>query len=376
MSTVFIDYLPAELRENKEWYVRYYVKNPATEKLHLKKVKLTRIKSIKERRKYGKRLVLEINKKLEQGWNPFLEQESAKSYHNIYEVFETYLNVKGKELRSQSMRTYNSNMKILMEYLTKRDKDKKMYILSFDKQIANDFMNYMYIDRNVSERRYNGILIFCKSVFGWMLQYSYVKANPFDGIKKKKEQAKKREFIPNDVRVQIKNHLEEENFEFLVFLMLEFYALLRPNEILNLKIKDIDIEKQVIAVAPEIAKNGKFRLSTIPDNLIEYLKRLNLENYKPDLYIFSDDLKPGKSLKLTKFAGRRWLKLRKDLSLKKEYQMYSLRDSGIINLLQSGVSPEEVAKQAAHSSLEITSKYAIHANKEANEQVKVKALPF
>ena len=375
MSAIFIDYLPAQLRENKRWYVEYYVKNPSTGKLQRKCNKINRIDSIRERRKYGRRMVVEINKKLEQGWNPFLEQESAKSYHNIYEVFQTYLNVKGKELRTQSMRSYNSNMKILTEHLTKSDRDKKMYILSFDKQTANDFMNYMYVDRNVSERRYNGILIFCKSVFGWMIQYGYVKANPFDGIKKKKEKAKKREFIPEEARLQIKRYLEEENYEFLVFLMLEFYALLRPNEILNMKIKDIDIEKQVIAVEPEIAKNGKFRLSTIPDILVAYLKGLNLGEYKPDMYVFSDNLKPGKNLKLTKYAGRRWLKLRKELNLKKEYQMYSLRDSGIINLLQSGVSPEEVAKQAAHSSLEITSKYAIHANKKANEQVK-KAMPF
>jgi len=219
-------------------------KKPCNREITSQKVKVTRIKSIKERRKYRKRVVAEINRKLEQGWNPFLEQESAKSYHNIYEVFHTYLNVKEKELRAQSMRSYNSNMKILMEYLSENDEDKKMYILSFDKQTANDFMNYMYVDRNVSERKYNGILIFCKSVFGWMIQYGYIKANPFDGIKKKKEKAKKR------------------------------------------------------------------------------------------------------------------------------------RDSGIINLLQSGVSPEEVAKQAAHSSLDITSKYAIHANKKANEQVKTKAMPF
>ena len=67
MPEIIINYLPAELCENKEWYVRYYVLNPATEKLHLKKVKITRIKGIRERRRYGKKLVPEINKKLEQG---------------------------------------------------------------------------------------------------------------------------------------------------------------------------------------------------------------------------------------------------------------------------------------------------------------------
>jgi len=376
MPTIFIDYLPAELRENKEWYVRFYVINPATGKLHLKKIKINRIKSVKERRKYGKRLVSKVNRKLEEGWNPFFEQEASKSYHNIYQVFDAYINVKSKELREQSMRSYRSNMNILKKFLKKEDPEKKMYALSFTRKTANDFMNYMYLDRNVSERRFNTLVMFGKILFAWMMQYSYVKANPFDGIKKKKEKVKKREIIPVSVRNEIRGYLEKNDYEFLVFLMLEFYALLRPNEILNLKISDIDIKKQVISVNSKIAKNGKFRLVTIPDVLTDYLLKLKLHLYSDSLYVFSDKMKPGKILKQTKYAGRRWLKLRKALNLKQEYQMYSLRDTGIINLLQSGVSPEEVAKQAGHSDLSITSIYALHANKNANEQIKRKSKKF
>ncbi len=101
MSTIFLDYLPAELRENKEWHVRYYVKNPSTNKLHVKKVKINRIKKITERRKYGKKLAVEINKKLETGWNPFLEHEAAKSFTNIFEVFETFMQIKYGQILMQ-----------------------------------------------------------------------------------------------------------------------------------------------------------------------------------------------------------------------------------------------------------------------------------
>ncbi len=80
--------------------------------------------------------------------------------------------------------------------------------------------------------------------------------------------------------------------------------------------------------------------------------------------------------KQTKYAGRRWLQLRKDLKLKPEYHMYSLRDTGIIQMLRDGISPDEVAKHAGHSSLEITSIYALHANKTANSQIMRKAGKF
>ena len=49
MSAIFIDYLPAQLRENKIWYVEYYVKNPATGTLQRKCNKINRIDSIRER---------------------------------------------------------------------------------------------------------------------------------------------------------------------------------------------------------------------------------------------------------------------------------------------------------------------------------------
>jgi integrase len=57
-------------------------------------------------------------------------------------------------------------------------------------------------------------------------------------------------------------------------------------------------------------------------------------------------------------------------------KLYSLRDSGIIQMLQDGISPEEVMKQADHSSLEITTIYVKHANPSGSEQIKKKGSKF
>ncbi len=376
MSTLFIDYIPAELRENKQWHVRFYVKNPATLKMQRIRINVNTIKSISERRKYGKRLAAEINKKLEQGWNPLMENQTGKSFHNIYEVFDTFFTTKKRELKDQSLRAYKSDLHILTEFIKKKDPDKKMYVINFTPQIAQEFLTYMYIGRHVSERRYNSILVFCKALFSWMVQNNYITVNPFGLIKKKKEKPKKREVIPENIREQIRIHLSKEDPRFLTFLLIEFYALLRPNEILGLKVSDIDLARQVITVPPELSKSGKFRISTIPDVLMEHIKALELEKYPKTMYVFSDKLSPGMHRLQVKNPGRKWIKLRKDLKLKKEYQMYSLRDTGIINLLQSGVSVEEAAKQADHHSLAITSVYALHANKSANSQIKQKTIGF
>jgi integrase len=94
---LFLDYLPAELKANKSrWYVAYHVKNPQTGKLHRRTIKVNRIENLTERRKFARKLVLDINDKLHSGWNPFvLEPRITKDKDDrivtISEELITYL---------------------------------------------------------------------------------------------------------------------------------------------------------------------------------------------------------------------------------------------------------------------------------------------
>jgi integrase len=369
MPTSFIDYLPAELRENKEWYIEFYAKDPFSGNLKRKRIKVNRIKNVIERRKFAKRLLQEINFKLAKGWSPFIELSAPKSFYNIYTVFEDYLLVKSKELRPQSFLSYKSNINMLVNFLVLNDKNKEMFVAAFGKSTALEFLDFMYIKRNVGERRYNNALTFGFILFNWMVQYGYISINPFEGLKKKREKTKRRKVIPSYIRSNIENLLNVDDKRFLTFLLLEFYALLRPNEILSLRVSDIDIEKQTIRVREEVSKSNKFRLITIPNVLLPLVLDLNLERYKQDMFVFSQDMFPGYIQKTTRYARTKWEKLQRNLKLPDYFQMYSLRDSGIVYLLQSGVSVDEVAKQAGHSSLSITSKYALQANTSASFQL-------
>ncbi len=57
-----------------------------------------------------------------------------------------------------------------------------------------------------------------------------------------------------------------------------------------------------------------------------------------------------------------WLKMQADLNLPKEYQFYSLKDTWITEMLESGVPAKYVKELADHHSLEITEKYVHKAN--------------
>jgi hypothetical protein len=57
-------------------------------------------------------------------------------------------------------------------------------------------------------------------------------------------------------------------------------------------------------------------------------------------------------------------------------QFYSLKDTGITQMVLDRVPLKDIMEQADHSSLEITSVYVKHANTLASEEIKKKCQSF
>ena len=158
--------------------------------------------------------------------------------------------------------------------------------------------------------------------------------------------------------------------------LLAFHVLIRPKELMGIKIKDIDTKKQTIFIPAQTAKNGSDRIGTIPNYMIEMFRKMEIEKIDPSWYLFSEDFKPGKVKVDSRKIAKRWEKLRKDLKLPLSIKFYSLRDSGIIQMLEDGISAEYVRQQADHSSLDMTTIYSKHARPDGIEQIKNKSRAF
>jgi site-specific recombinase XerD len=123
-------------------------------------------------------LIKEINSKLENGWNPTIEKESAKEFHILIDAIETYRRAKFSELEENSIRSYKSFLKRLIKHI--KTKNEKMYCGAFDRRIASDFM--LEIKQSVGIRTYNNYLLFYRQLFTWLKEYAYVNENPFETI--------------------------------------------------------------------------------------------------------------------------------------------------------------------------------------------------
>lgn len=375
----FQSFRPAQLHEGKEWVITYYVKNPYSDKEGLERVRIkcNRIKPIKERRKYARRLIHEINSELYNGWNPFLESEAPKSYNKLMDVLDIYLKSRIREkLSPDTIRTYRSKIVSLKAWLVEKGKE-DVYMMNFKKADALAYMNYLYNEKGFKNITYNKTLKWCRTLFNWCIENQYINENHFNLFKVKKEEQKERKVIPAAERDRLKKYFEENNSDFFLVCLLVFGSLIRPKEITFLKKSFFDLDKQIIKLPGYATKNGKGRIATIPDSNIEYFKSyFNTTELSDAHFLFDAKCRPSLKQINAKDYSRLWTKVRKDLNYPMEYKLYSLRDSGIIQLLQDGVSPEDVMRLADHSSLETTSIYVRHANPVASEQVKSKSRGF
>lgn len=364
-----IHYIPARLTEGKDWFVSFYAEDPFTGQMRRKRIKLNRIKGLAERRRYARDLVEQINKKLRAGWNPFTEAVAPKGAELFSAAVALFLKRKRVELRPDSMRSYDSHSDRLLTWLKLRGKQNLMSA-AFTPYICRDYMEHV-LDLGVSARTYNNYIVFGRVLFNWMKERHYCADNPFDSIKRMKEKEKFRKIIPEDMRQRISEHLAVHDPDFLRACMIMFYAEIRPAEQMKLVIGNIDLKNRVIHVPAHAAKNGEARWPTIGDALMPYLLSLPWDRLSSNSLLIGKDFVPGgEPVKRTDQYTRRWSKLRKELKLPKQYQFYSLRDSGIVHMINNKVPMNEVMMQAAHADLTTTTKYVRFANPEAVDALK------
>ena len=381
VSIPVIDYTPAEIHKgtNDEWRIVFYVINPVLQKLVRKRIRIKKVKNQTERLKYAKRMCAEINSKLERGWNPIIEQEAPKSFAPLKKVFEAYVNnmereVKSGSLRPDTFRSYKSFIQNIIHFIDLKF-TKDLYSINFDRHFVATFLDWVYFEKNNSPRTHNNYLLFLRTLANYLIQRGYMSKNPCDGILAKKINKKVREVIPLTTRNHIKTYLEHNNPAFLTLCLTTYYCFIRRTEICKLKVKDVHLHKGYIIINSENSKNRKTEPVTIPDAFLPALST-HLAKASNSDYLFSDsDFAPGREPLNPKRISDQWSKMRKELKFSNTYQFYSLKDTGITELLNTGIPAIKVRDQARHHDLKITESYT-DRNTTADKAVQKSVVTF
>lgn len=218
------------------------------------------------------------------------------------------------------------------------------------------FLDYVFLDRGVSPRTHNNYRTWLRSFTSWMRRQHLLEGDPLDGVPPMREPGKIRQPLPTAMLRQIREHLAAHDRHFLLAVMMEYYCFIRPEELSQLQVGDIDVKRHAIHVRASISKNGKAEMVGLNTAIVSLMRELGTLRAPKDWYLFSCRLRPGRTNLDSRAFRDRWARLRRRLNIPKEYQFYSLKDSGIRDLANSaGIV---IARdQARHSSIAVTNKY-------------------
>jgi len=379
-TIVFIDYVPAELQENKDWRIVYYVKNPITEKLEAKRPRVKPLKSITERRKLAKRMILEINKRLETGWNPFYANKGTKEFTKFSDTLKIYLKRVKLEydednLRYDTFKTYRSQITILENYLIET-KAQDMLAYKFDIDFVGVYLDYIRYDKGNSARTRDNYLGFLGTLSAFLLQKKYITANPTLGLSKMNKKEKKRVLVPEALRKVIFDYWETKNKSYLTLCMACYYGLIRRTELTKLKVSDISLINSTIWINAADSKNKRSKSITIPNELMPFLTEHLLEAKQTDFLFSNDNFAPGAEKIHPDRVTKNWAQMRTTLNISKSIDWYSLKDSGITDLLRAGVPLISVRDQARHHSSAQTDTYTPKELREADKNIQTSSVKF
>jgi integrase len=371
-------YRPAVLRTGKEWFVEYYVFNPELQKMSRRKIKVNHIEKVATRRQYAEGLIRRLNIELEKGWNPFIEEQSSKSYSLLTRAIDDFLKLNRKkfaegDIRKETIQAYESYMKILKEYIV-RNKYQDMYVYNFNKDFILKFLDYIYYDLERKGQTRDNYLGAIRVLCTFLVDRNYIKVRPTEGIAvlgKKKRGEKNRTVIDKVTMNKISAYCRKENPHFLLACKILYFCMVRPKEMSYLKIQHINLKNGTIFIPGDTSKNHKDGLVTMPKDLISLISELRVLDANPEWYLFSDQCKPGKKWHDEKQFRDYWnLHVRADLKLPATIKFYSLKDTGITDMIRKYNDPIIARDQARHSDLSITNIYTPSDMMRANDRIK------
>ena len=354
-SSDIVGYTPPTLHKGVRWFVDFSAYDPARGLMRRKRYYITDNLSISAKKHRAAEIMEVLTKQLCQGWNPWLTNDESRGFVLFENCLERYSEYVDRMDRKRTRQSYSSKVNILKDFIAVQTNPIK-YAYQFDVTFCTDFIDWIFLDRESSPRTRNNYRGWLYSLAEFLIARKHIKTNPVEHIRVMPEHEKFRKDLSPQMLKQMATHLNKVDKSFYLACLMQYYTLIRPGEMSNLKIGDISIKRQSVFVSKEFSKNHKDAEVGLNKIVIKLMLDLGIFNYPNDFYLFGSKFKPSKEKYGAYQFNIRWKAMRKALNWDDCYQFYSLKDSGIRDLANAqGVV---VARdQARHSDISTTNKY-------------------
>ena len=359
----------------KRWFVFYSYRNPSTGKMVRFKQYggFDRLNSAEEKIAHSKRLIIQINRKLDSGWSPFLDQEKFL-YNDVLEyqnsagspetkkqsefTVEYYFNLVLSELKPQirksSFQAYQSQIRIFIKWL----RDNELINCDITELSRDHFKRFLlYLQQNGrNNTTRNNYLTNLKTFIGVLVKENILTENHLKSIPSiPQSKESKRAFTRTQIK-QLKPYLKRIP-ELWLFVQMMYYTFIRPRELRFLKISDIELEGSKIRIRGEISKNKKSQYVAIPRPLLRQLIKMKLYKYCSESYLFGKGGRPSQTHQSKNFYYKLHQIQLKEIGYPSEYSLYSWKHTGVKEAAINGMSLKELQLQLRHHSLDQVDTY-------------------
>ena len=241
-----------------------------------------------------------------------------------------------KKYSAKTITTYLFYLKKYLDFL----ENKK---LIDETKSVEKFLNYQK-ENNNSNQTFNLIL----NILNFFYTNVHTIVDKLD-IKYKKVTKQKIQTLTKQQIIKILDSTKNEK-HFLIFA-LSYGSGLRLNEITTLKIKNIDLKKNIIKICNK--QGREVRKTILPENLKEKIEKFIINKKQTQLFFLN---KAGKQLseRSLQIAFTRALIRAK---IKKQTSFQVLRHSFTTHLLESGINIESLQQMLGHKNIRTTKKY-------------------
>jgi integrase len=352
----------------QRWYVEFFIEDPASGKLERKREFIPqKLKTVTERLAYAEDLIEVINKLLKSGELHQERQIKAEEKENsitLNEALDQAVEFFKTFLRPRTLNSYNQTVENLKKWC--RENYPGILARNFNESLASKFVSDHFKGRKVKNKTYNGYLTNCKAVFKRIMQQKNVKINPFSSLELLPVNQPEIVLWKEDDKKKIAEYLQKHDPALYCATLLVYHCFLRPNEIMQLKFKDVMPEKGIIVTPSSAAKNRQNKPVTMSNKLVEIFSEMK-KHWPEDYLVFSKNLQPGTTLLHRNRMSDRFRDARKACGISDDLKMYYFKHTGNSEMIQKGANIGDLMEQNRHFDVSITAKYVKRMNANANK---------
>ena len=342
---------------SKRWYIEYSAFDVQANKL-LKKYEyeVNKFETDKERRLFAAMRCQQLNDLLAKGYHfDSSKEEVPGKFPKVADAYQKALDIKSIELSLATINSYNSSLSRFREWI-ENSKYSRLNINQLDEKHCYEFIDTLAV-AGLNPRTINsGYIDYLKAFHNtYMKRNKEVKKNPWIGITKKKEVGTTRNIAFNRMEVeQLKSLISTVDSELWVFIQFMYYLFMRPNEIRQLQVYNIQISRGLVFIDALKAKNKKDAYVTIPPVFLPTLKEV-IKGKRSMEFIFTGN-QAGKPISKNIMYERHKIYLER-LDIRSGHSLYPWKHTGVIMAYTAGVDIKSLQRQLRHHSLEETDTY-------------------